>query len=291
VGWWFNARTGAAQQIGTFASGGSRSFTTPAGGPWVLVLDNAAVPLPPPGSSLFPDLAVTLVGPLGFAAGANLQYTLTVANTGTATAANVQLTGSTPTGLAFVSNSGACTTSFPCSLGAIAPGATRTVVSTFAVPSGYSGPDPIVNAAQVASTTPEADLTDNQATVSTRRYAPARYYTTTPCRAVDTRSADSPPLNAGGSRVFTLAGRCGIPSAARAVSLNVTVTGASSGGHLTVWPAGTPEPTTSTMNYQPGVNRANDAVIPLSAEGKISIRCGQPTGSAHAILDVSGWFQ
>jgi uncharacterized repeat protein (TIGR01451 family) len=291
VGWWFNAASGAAQMIGTFANGGSRAFTTPAGGPWVLVLDDAAASLPPPGASLLPDLTLGMVGPLGYTPGSSLDYTLTITNAGTASAAGVQLTSATPPGLAFVSNAGACTTPFPCSLGALAPGAVRTVVSTLAVPSPYGGPDPIVNAAQVSSSTPDADLTDNQASISTRQSIPAMYYTVTPCRAVDTRSADGPALGAGDLRVIALTGRCGIPSAARAVSVNVTVTSAFSAGHLTVFPTGTAERTTSTLNYGAGQTRANNALISLSGDGKITIRCAQAAGTVHTIIDVNGWLQ
>jgi hypothetical protein len=49
--WWFNPQTGAAQEIGTFTNGGTRSFTTPAGSPWLLVLDDAAKGLPAPGTA------------------------------------------------------------------------------------------------------------------------------------------------------------------------------------------------------------------------------------------------
>ena len=49
VAWWFNPTSGAAQQIGTYATGGVRSFTTPAGSPWLLVLDDASAALPAPG--------------------------------------------------------------------------------------------------------------------------------------------------------------------------------------------------------------------------------------------------
>jgi hypothetical protein len=49
VAWWFNPRTGGAQRVGSFATGGPRDFTTPAGAPWVLVLDDARLQLPAPG--------------------------------------------------------------------------------------------------------------------------------------------------------------------------------------------------------------------------------------------------
>ena len=40
---WYDPRTGQEQLIGTFANGAARSFTTPGGAPWLLVLDNPSV--------------------------------------------------------------------------------------------------------------------------------------------------------------------------------------------------------------------------------------------------------
>ena len=51
IAWWFNPTTGAATQIGTFATTGTQLFTPPASGDWVLVLDSATAALPPPGSN------------------------------------------------------------------------------------------------------------------------------------------------------------------------------------------------------------------------------------------------
>jgi len=47
--WWFDPRTGKATSSGTFPANGSRQFTPPAQGDWVLVLDDASKHLPPPG--------------------------------------------------------------------------------------------------------------------------------------------------------------------------------------------------------------------------------------------------
>ena len=47
--WWFDPRTGKAAAAGTFATEGSRQFTPPAQGDWVLVLDDASRQLPAPG--------------------------------------------------------------------------------------------------------------------------------------------------------------------------------------------------------------------------------------------------
>jgi hypothetical protein len=48
--WWYNPSTGQATLIGTYATAGSRVFTPPSAGDWVLVIDNAALNLGPPGS-------------------------------------------------------------------------------------------------------------------------------------------------------------------------------------------------------------------------------------------------
>ena len=45
----------------------------------------------------------------------------------------------------------------------MAPGETRTITATFAVPEGYAAPNPIVNRAQVSSTTTDPDPTNNAA--------------------------------------------------------------------------------------------------------------------------------
>ena len=42
----------------------------------------------------------------------------------------------------------------------------------------------------------------------------------------------------------------------------------------------------STLNYVAGVNRANNAVAPLSSDGKIAVRCA-PRGKTHVIVDLN----
>jgi len=49
--WWFDPRIGKASAAGEFPTTGSRDFAPPSEGDWVLVLDDAAKQLPPPGSS------------------------------------------------------------------------------------------------------------------------------------------------------------------------------------------------------------------------------------------------
>lgn len=47
--WWFNPATGAATQIGDFGTTGTRGFTPPSSGDWVLVIDDASLGLGAPG--------------------------------------------------------------------------------------------------------------------------------------------------------------------------------------------------------------------------------------------------
>ncbi len=50
LAWWFNPRNGKAVSAGKFATQGNRDFTPPGKEDWVLVLDDAAKQLPPPGA-------------------------------------------------------------------------------------------------------------------------------------------------------------------------------------------------------------------------------------------------
>ena len=51
VGWWFDPRTGRATAAGTFPTSGTKQFTPPAEGDWVLVLDDASKRRLPPGTN------------------------------------------------------------------------------------------------------------------------------------------------------------------------------------------------------------------------------------------------
>jgi len=115
------------------------------------------------------------------------------------------------------------------------------------------------------------------------------FFTVVPCRAVDTRVAGG-PIVAGADRTFTLAGTCDIPTTARAVSLNIAVTQPSAPGNVRLFPAGSPVPVASTLNYAADQTRGNNAVIGLSVDGELTARC-QPSGSTHLILDVNGYFE
>lgn len=124
----------------------------------------------------------------------------------------------------------------------------------------------------------------------------AFFYTVTPCRLVDTRGAPGPyggpALADAASRTFVLAGRCGIPPTATALALNVAVTQPTTGpGFLTLYPAAGSRPVVSSLNYTTGQTRANNAVVPLGAGGDLNVYCGQGSGTAHLVIDVTGYYQ
>jgi hypothetical protein len=122
------------------------------------------------------------------------------------------------------------------------------------------------------------------------------FYTVMPCRAVDTRIGvgpnGGPALGGGETRVFGIAGRCGIPNSARAVALNLTVTGPAAAGTILVYPAGEPTPSASTINFTAGRTRANNVVVATGEAGQVAAFCGMPPGATvDVIFDVVGYFE
>lgn len=117
---------------------------------------------------------------------------------------------------------------------------------------------------------------------------PMLFHTVTPCRLFDTREADGPAL--AGERKVTAGGKCEIPSSARALSVNVTVTGGTEAGDLRLRAPNVPPSDTSTINYGPGQTRANSATVGID-NGELLIQVDQETGFVQVILDVNGYFE
>jgi hypothetical protein len=122
------------------------------------------------------------------------------------------------------------------------------------------------------------------------------FHALTPCRLMDTRDLGAPvggpALTAQTERTFLAAGHCGIPPGARAVSFNVTVTQAGAPGNLRLYPAGTPLPTVSTVNYRVGQTRGNNGLARLDAAGQLAAYAAQSPGTTlHVVMDVNGYFE
>jgi hypothetical protein len=138
---------------------------------------------------------------------------------------------------------------------------------------------------------------------------PFQFFSVTPCRIVDTRPGfgfggvfGPPALPSGGPRSFPITGQCGIPSDAKAVALNVTVTSPTLEGFIKIWPSNQGQPPVSTINFAAGEPAiANGAIVPLAldnqgntvAGNQITVVYGALTagGTTHLILDVTGFFK
>jgi hypothetical protein len=126
----------------------------------------------------------------------------------------------------------------------------------------------------------------------------ADFHVVTPCRLADTRNpvgpSGGPSLGANTTREFPAAGLCGIPTDAKAVVMNVTVVDETDLGNLRLYPAGTPVPLTSTINFVAGKVRGNNAIVVLGGDGEVAVFCNMvpgSTGSTHLVLDAFGYFQ
>ncbi|HSD66311.1 MAG TPA: PQQ-dependent sugar dehydrogenase [Vicinamibacteria bacterium] len=175
-------------------------------------------------------------------------------------------------------------------LQAFAPSSQASGPDTYVFSSWTGGPaNPLLVATPAAPTTYTAtfQLSIDQGTQA--------FHTLAPCRVLDTRLAagalGGPALAAGVERAFDVRGACGIPPGARAVAVNLTVTGASAPGNLRLWATGEPPPGTSTINFAAGQTRANDAVLRLGANGSFSVVYGAAHGSTHLVVDVAGYFE
>ncbi len=134
------------------------------------------------------------------------------------------------------------------------------------------------------------DVTGYLSANSTRMFTPS-----VPFRLVDTRETARPEMHlgtngtavvAGQTLVVQVAGTRGVPATATAVSLNLTVVGATLPGFITAWPCGE-RPATSTANYDISEAISNGAQLPLSATGAL---CVFAQRDAHVIIDVNGWW-
>lgn len=115
-----------------------------------------------------------------------------------------------------------------------------------------------------------------------------RYNPVAPARVVDTRGANAPSMSAGVARSFLVRNVGGVPATtARAVVLNVTVTGTVGNGYVTVFESGAVRPATSSLNYVRGQTVANQVIARVGSDGKVSVYT--KTG-ADIIFDVVGWM-
>ncbi|MHB8508313.1 MAG: beta strand repeat-containing protein [Candidatus Dormibacteria bacterium] len=116
-----------------------------------------------------------------------------------------------------------------------------------------------------------------------------------PERLLDTRDGTglnrSQPLNPGETLTLRVAGAGSVPTkGVEAAVLNVTVTNTAAWGFLTVFPAGAQVPVASNLNFVAGQTVANRVMVPLSADGSVSIYNFKGGRSADVVVDINGWF-
>ena len=120
----------------------------------------------------------------------------------------------------------------------------------------------------------------------------------TPCRVIDTRNPDGPlggpalAASGGPDRAFTLTGTCGIPAGATSVSANMTVVSPSAGGFLAIYRGDGALSGTSSINFNAGQTRANNALLQLALDSSGTVKVNNTAaGAVQFVLDVNGYFQ
>ena len=119
--------------------------------------------------------------------------------------------------------------------------------------------------------------------------APGTMRPVNPTRVFDTRNGEGgvPVRKVGGDYVLRvqMTGRNGVPATGvSAVSLNVTVTGATGEGYVTVFPCGD-RPEASNLNYRAGQTTPNAVIASLSSTGEV---CFYSFAPVDLIADLNG---
>ncbi|WP_329423026.1 hypothetical protein [Streptomyces sp. NBC_01268] len=119
----------------------------------------------------------------------------------------------------------------------------------------------------------------------------ATYRPVTPTRLMDTRTGLGVPkakVGAAGTVTLQVTGKAGVPSSGvTAVVLNVTATGPTAAGFVSVFPDGTQRTSASNLNFTAGTTIPNLVVVPV-VNGKVSFY--NHSGSVDLLADVSGYF-
>jgi hypothetical protein len=122
------------------------------------------------------------------------------------------------------------------------------------------------------------------------------YTSVTPYRITDTRPSSNLPnsgntLGPGGTitvQVTGTGGESGVPAGATDAALNVTATNTTAPSYLSIYPAGSPQPTVANLNFVAGQTVAGFMMVPLSSGGAVTIF--NYGGGADVVVDVDGYY-
>jgi hypothetical protein len=113
----------------------------------------------------------------------------------------------------------------------------------------------------------------------------SRFVPISPTRVYDSRFDPAGPFWGGEPDGVSLP--VPIPNVS-AVMLNVTATGPTTAGYLTIWPGNQAQPNTSNLNFVRGQSVPNMVVVPIDDDGSIGIF--NSAGLTDVIIDVVGYF-
>jgi hypothetical protein len=125
-----------------------------------------------------------------------------------------------------------------------------------------------------------------------------KFHASAPHRMVDTRFgtgvAPGQPAPVGAGQVFGLPladingpGNAGPLTSAAAAVVNVTVTGPTQGGFVTVYPSNVGKPASSNLNFPAGATISNSVTTQINGN---SINFYNFAGSVSLIVDIFGYF-
>ena len=121
-----------------------------------------------------------------------------------------------------------------------------------------------------------------------------RFTAVTPTIALNTSANPVSPIAAGGgTKTVTLGAAQGVAAGATAVVLNVTVSGSTAAGKITVYPAGVVKPSAEHLNFTSGAVVSNQVIVTLGTgtnAGKIVLQ-NSATSTAHLAVYVVGYYK
>jgi hypothetical protein len=198
-----------------------------------------------------------------------------------AAAVVLNVTGTDPTGEGYV-------TVWPC-------GSPRPTASNLNLRPGVTSPNLVIAKIGTGGTVCVFTQSGAHLIADVNGYMPAgsSYAPLIPERLLETR-ADGQIGYTGGKPAagttialqITGAGSSKVPSNAIAAVLNVTGTGADAPGFVTVWPCGSPRPTTSNLNVAAGGTAPNLVMAEIGDGGKV---CIFNQTSMDLIADINGY--
>jgi hypothetical protein len=138
----------------------------------------------------------------------------------------------------------------------------------------------------IAAANPVGQVSISFAGIVASRIGTARLTPLAPYRLLDTRTGGG-PVAGGAVRDVQVIGVVGVPADAMAAVLNVTATGPTGAGYLTVFPCGRSVPNVSNLNFAEGDTIPNAVTVTIGDGGRV---CLFTSNAIHLIVDLNGIY-